>query len=186
MKSDIKIILSEGERLTELINDVLDIAKMESGHMEWKMEPLDLHEIIEHCLAATAPLFQRKKIDIIKELRAIKHFVAGDKSRFIQVLINLLSNAVKFTETGYIKIHTENCGNEIIVSVIDSGVGVKPENQQRIFEKFRQVGDTLTEKPKGTGLGLPICKQIIEHYQGRIWVESQLGKGSSFLFSIPV
>jgi CheY-like chemotaxis protein len=103
----------------------------------------------------------------------------------LQVLINLISNAVKFTKSGSVtcSIHQQNDG--VCISVIDTGIGIAPEDQPKVFEKFRQVGDTLTDKPKGTGLGLPICKQIIDHHGGRIWVESEPGQGSTFSFLIP-
>jgi signal transduction histidine kinase len=102
------------------------------------------------------------------------------------VFINLISNAVKFTETGSITIRSRLVNKEIILSVIDTGVGISSKYHEKVFDRFKQVGDTLANKPKGTGLGLAICKGIIEHYGGRIWVESELGKGSSFSFALPV
>jgi len=121
--------------------------------------------------------------------------VLCDKDRLVQVVTNLLSNSIKFTpEGGKISIAAKvveagKSGGEaglVVVSLSDTGIGIAPENHAVIFEKFKQVGDTLTNKPKGTGLGLPICKEIIEHYGGRIWVESELGKGSTFSFSLPI
>jgi signal transduction histidine kinase len=101
------------------------------------------------------------------------------------VVINLISNAVKFTDAGSIACAARLLDGEIVVSVTDSGIGIKPEDQPKVFEKFKQVGDTLTDKPKGTGLGLPICREIVEYHGGRIWVESEIGKGSTFAFSLP-
>jgi CheY-like chemotaxis protein len=112
--------------------------------------------------------------------------VDGDEHRLIQVVINLISNAVKFTTQGTVECSACFKDGDILVSVKDSGVGIAPADQPKVFEKFKQVGDTLTDKPKGTGLGLPICKEIVEHHGGRIWVESQIGKGSTFFFTIPV
>jgi CheY-like chemotaxis protein len=102
------------------------------------------------------------------------------------VVINLISNAVKFTDTGSVTCLAERRGGDIIVSVIDTGLGISPSDQPKVFERFKQVGDTLTDKPKGTGLGLPICKEIVEHHAGHIWVESAIGKGSTFSFSLPL
>ena len=101
-------------------------------------------------------------------------------------MINLISNAVKFTDSGTITCRAERRGGELVVSVIDTGVGIAPSDQPKVFERFKQVGDTLTDKPKGTGLGLPICKEIVEHHGGRIWVDSEIGKGSMFSFSLPL
>jgi DNA-binding response OmpR family regulator len=101
------------------------------------------------------------------------------------VVINLISNAVKFTTTGSVTCRAVERGGEIVVSVIDTGLGIAPADQPKVFEKFKQVGDTLTDKPKGTGLGLPICKEIVEHHGGRVWVASEPGKGSTFSFTLP-
>ncbi|NES71766.1 MAG: response regulator, partial [Okeania sp. SIO2D1] len=110
-----------------------------------------------------------------------------DRDRIIQVLINLLSNAVKFTDTGTVSCCAHLQQKEALqIDIIDTGMGISPEEQPRVFEKFKQVGETLTDKPKGTGLGLPICKQIIEQHGGSIWVESELGQGSTFSFTLPL
>ncbi|MBC6952072.1 sensor histidine kinase, partial [candidate division KSB1 bacterium] len=112
--------------------------------------------------------------------------LVGDRDKLLQVVINLISNAVKFTDTGSVTCRAQGSNGEIVVSVIDTGDGVSPENQPKVFEKFKQVGDSSSNRPKGTGLGLPICKEIVEHHGGRIWVESELGKGSTFSFALPV
>ncbi len=111
--------------------------------------------------------------------------VACDRDTIIQVVINLISNAVKFTTEGEVVLRAHVVGPEIVVSVIDSGIGIAEEHLKDVFEKFKQVGDTLTDKPKGTGLGLPICKRIIEHHGGKIGVSSQMGVGSTFVFKLP-
>ncbi|MBA3271161.1 MAG: response regulator, partial [Acidobacteria bacterium] len=111
--------------------------------------------------------------------------VIGDSDRLIQVMINLISNAVKFTSEGSITCRARLDGPRLVVSVTDTGVGIAPADQPKVFERFKQVGDTLTDKPKGTGLGLPICREIVEHHGGRIWVESAPGKGSTFSFTLP-
>jgi len=185
---NLNITVSEGERLTALINDVLDIAKMEAGKIEWKKEKFDVAEILERASSATTSLFAQKGLKLVRHIEGKGKLPAaiGDKDRLIQVVINLLSNAVKFADKGNVILKAEKTGNEITVSVIDHGIGIALEDQKKIFGKFQQVGDTLTDKPKGTGLGLAICKQIVEENGGRIWVESELGKGSKFSFTIPV
>lgn len=180
------IIIAEGDRLTSLINNLLDLAKIEAGKVEWKNEPLRLEEVIERATNATAALVSQKELALIRQIEPDLPQVIGDRDRLIQVVINLISNAVKFTPRGTVTCRVQRSNDELIFSVIDSGIGISPEDQPKVFEKFKQVGDTLTEKPQGTGLGLPICKEIIEHHGGRIWVESEVGKGSTFSFSLPV
>jgi len=186
IKDNINIIISEGERLTALINDVLDIAKMEAGKVDWKTETFQVADFIDRAARATSALFAQKDLALIIDVEEGLPDVTGDKDKLIQAMINLISNAVKFTEHGSVTCRARLTGGEITVSVIDTGVGIAKENQEKVFEKFKQVGDTLTDKPKGTGLGLPICKQIVEHHGGKIWVESELGQGSNFTFTLPV
>ncbi|MBF0506378.1 MAG: response regulator [Nitrospirae bacterium] len=186
VRSNIDIIVSEGERLTKIINDVLDLAKMEAGKVEWASERTSIAETIERATAATAVLIQQKGLKLIKEVEKDLPDITGDMDKLIQALVNLISNAVKFTDKGTITCRASRTGNEIKVSVIDSGIGIAEEDREKVFEKFKQIGDTLTDKPKGTGLGLPICRQIIEHHGGRIWVESGPGQGSNFSFTIPL
>lgn len=182
---NIEIILSEGARLTDLINDVLDIAKMEAGKIEWKMEPLWVTDVVERAIAATSALFQQKNLKLIKQIDGVLPQIMGDRDRLIQVVINLISNSVKFTEQGSVTCRVQKNEGNITISIIDTGIGIAKDDLDKVFEKFKQVGDTLTDKPKGTGLGLPICKQIVEHHGGKIWVDSQLGKGSTFFFTLP-
>lgn len=212
IKENLNIIISEGERLTSLINDVLDISKMEAGKIEWKSESLSIADVVERACVATSSLFEQKGIQLVKEVSSDLPETKGDEDRLIQVVINLISNAVKFTEKGSVtcrarrvqssefgvmsperqKIYTElltrvsGPADFIEISVIDTGLGIAKADQGKVFERFKQVGDTLIDKPKGTGLGLAISKQIVEHHGGRIWVESDIGKGSNFSFTIPV
>jgi PAS domain S-box-containing protein len=186
VKDNLNIIVSEAERLTSLINDVLDIAKMEAGKVEWNMQSISIQEVIDRGLAATASLFETRQLELKREIQSDLPDIIGDRNRLIQVVINLISNAVKFTENGSITCRAELQNHTIKVSVIDTGSGIAPQDQQKVFEKFKQVGETLTDKPKGTGLGLPICQQIIEHHGGLISLESTLGQGSTFSFTVPI
>nr|WP_281721081.1 ATP-binding protein [Nitrosomonas nitrosa] len=186
VSDNLNVVISEGERLTKLIGDVLDLAKIEAGKFTWNLETVRVVDVIEQALAATASLYEAKQLKLVRNLAADLPPVTADRDRLIQVVINLISNAVKFTETGTITCSANMIEGEIVVSVADSGVGIKPEDQPKVFEKFKQVGDTLTDKPQGTGLGLPICKEIVEYHGGRIWVESESGRGSTFSFSLPV
>jgi PAS domain S-box-containing protein len=184
-RENMSIIISEGERLTALINDVLDLAKIEAGKVEWKMQPLALADLIRRATTATSALFTQKNLELILDLPDGLPEVIGDSDRLIQVLINLISNAVKFTPAGSVTCRARPGQREVIVSVSDTGVGIAREDFESVFEQFRQVGDTLTDKPRGTGLGLSICRQIIEHHGGRIWVHSELDRGSTFSFTLP-
>jgi Na+/proline symporter/signal transduction histidine kinase len=182
------IIVKETERLTRLINQVLDMAKIESGNAEWHTAEVDLHEIIEESIAATSSLFTDKRIGLEMALEGGVPKVMADRDRLIQVMLNLLSNAVKFCEAGQgrVKVGLYLAAGAVRVDVADNGPGISPAEQGTIFEKFRQGGDTMTAKPQGTGLGLPISRQIIEHFGGRLWVESSLGKGATFSFTLPL
>jgi len=191
----LNIINEESDRLTKLIDDFLDISKIESGQMQWKNTEPVITEIIKSATNATSALSTQKNLRVNVELEPNLPPVWGDKDRLVQVVTNLLSNAIKFTpEGGEIRVAAEvlkgseagSVSDVMRVSVSDTGIGVAPEEQERIFEKFRQAGNTLTDKPKGTGLGLAICKEIVEHYGGKIWVESELGKGSTFYFTLPI
>ncbi|ACS79179.1 ATP-binding protein [Maridesulfovibrio salexigens] len=186
VKDNIGIIVSEGQRLTELINDVLDIAKMESGKIDWKNVPIDISEVIETSVQTTTPLWKPQDLQMVVDVEENIPTIHGDRDRVMQVLVNLISNAVKFTASGSITCTARSHADEIMVSVSDTGSGISPEDQKKIFQRFKQAGDTLTGKPKGTGLGLPICKQIVDHHKGRIWVDSKLGEGSSFHFTLAI
>ncbi|EAR16032.1 MULTISPECIES: ATP-binding protein [Robiginitalea] len=186
VSENLDVVVSEGERLTTLINDVLDLAKIESGRMDWNMKPIFLQDVIGRAVSATSSLFEEKKLQLKKNVPDDLPLINGDEDKLIQVVINLLSNAVKFTKKGSVTIDAYREENQLIVEVQDTGIGIAEEDKHKIFERFRQAGDTLTDKPQGTGLGLPICREIIEHHGGIIWMKSEPGVGSTFFFSIPM
>ena len=186
VSENLDVVVSEGERLTSLINDVLDLAKIESGRMEWNMKPVFLQDVIGRAVSATSSLFDEKKLKLQKNIPENLPLISGDADKLIQVVINLLSNAVKFTDKGTVSIEAYPDNNQVIMEVQDTGIGIAEEDKHKIFERFRQAGDTLTDKPKGTGLGLPICREIIEHHGGIIWMTSEPKVGSTFFFSIPM
>ena len=183
---NLDVVVSEGARLTKLIDDVLDLAKIEAGKLEWHMETVAVADIVDRAASATSSLFAHKGLAFVRDVVPDLPPVLGDADRLLQVLINLISNAVKFTDAGSVTCRARLQDDGIAVSVIDTGMGIAAADQPKVFEKFKQVGDTLTDKPKGTGLGLPICREIVEHHGGRIWVESEPGRGSSFTFVLPV
>lgn len=186
IEENLQIILAEGQRLTTMINTLLDLEKIESGRMEWQFRSISLAEVIHQATAATAGLFASHTLTLLVELPDSLPPVLADQEKLMQVVINLISNAVKFTKSGRVTIRGMQDGENVVIKVIDQGIGIAAADQQRLFEKFTQVGDPLTEKPQGTGLGLAISKEIIDRHGGKIWLESQEGKGSTFSFSLPI
>ena len=186
VEENLSVVVAEGERLTTLINNVLDLAKIEAGKIEWNMQTINVSEIIERAAAATSSLFDNTEVKFIKDVESDLPEIIGDQDKLIQVVINLISNAIKFTDQGSVTCRAKRTKDEIMVSVIDTGMGISEEDQPKVFEKFKQVGDTLTNKPKGTGLGLTISKEIIEVHGGEIQLKSKEGKGSTFYFTLPV
>jgi len=183
----LKIIIKESERLTRLISQILDLAKMEAGRMDWQMRDVDTKNVIDDALAATSSLFADRGIRLDVHLPDRLPRVHADRDRLMQVIVNLLSNAVNFCDErdGQVRVDAEAHANEIRVHVTDNGHGVPPELRRTIFEKFRQGPDVAGSKPGGTGLGLSICRQIVEHFGGRIWVTDDAGRGARFCFSVP-
>ena len=182
------IILKETERLTRLIDQILDLAKIESGRAQWHTEALDLRELVQDAAAATSQLFDDKGVALETRLPEGVPRVAADRDRLQQVLLNLLSNAVKFSPggSGRVRIELALEPGRVRVDVGDNGIGIEPREHESIFEKFHQVGDTLTDKPRGTGLGLPISRRIVRQFGGELWVESVPGRGATFSFTLPL
>jgi signal transduction histidine kinase len=180
------IMKQEGERLSALINNVLDLAKIEAGRVEWAKDKVDMAEIFKRAAFSTNSLFTDKGLELKTEIQGDGYIITGDTDRLIQVVINLFSNAIKFTDSGNItyKIMRDNKGMRC--EIHDTGCGIPKEYIGKVFEKFQQVASAQTNKPKGTGLGLPICKEIIKYHGGDIWAESEEGVGSRFIFLLPL
>jgi len=183
---NLSIIVLEGERLTGLINDLLDLAKIEAGRFDWHMAPLQVEDVVEQSLAATSSLVEAAGLALETAVADDLPAVEGDADRLVQVVINLLSNAVKFTPSGVVTVTVTLDGDAVRVEVRDQGRGIAASDLERIFEPFRQASDTLPDGPKGTGLGLPISRQIVAAHGGEMGVVSAPGAGSTFWFRIPV
>lgn len=188
LKTNLEIVASECTRLSRLINNVLDLAKIESGRVDWNDQRVPLKRVLSSSLDAVEGLF------IDNDNIALKTIIPDDlplllvdPDLFTQVFVNLINNAVKYAEDGTIELSVERRRGDIHFSVSDTGQGIPPEKIEKIFDKFYIVrkGDTLGSKSSGTGLGLPICKEIVHHYGGKIWVESEMGKGSTFHVTLP-
>ncbi len=181
------VIRHEGMRLENLVNDYLDLAKIEAGQMLFKSEPVDIKGIINKSLATYYGEAMEHGINLKSILSEDMPVIAGDDGKLRQVVSNLLSNAVKYTpKGGAITISAEKKGKYVEVCVEDTGPGISKEYHKKIFEKFVQVQNGKERVKKGTGLGLPIVKYIIKRHGGRIWVESEEGKGAKFLFTLPM
>ena len=187
-KRFVGIIVNEAERLTRLINQILDMAKLESGRAEWTSSEVDIGEVARESMESLGQLFREKRVTLEGDIPVQGPIVQADRDRLMQVMINLLSNAVKFVpgETGLVQVRVLSNDSEVRVEVVDNGPGLTIEECGVIFEKFRQGGDTMTNKPKGTGLGLPISRQIVEYFGGNLWVESRPGAGAKFIFTVPL
>ncbi len=183
----LETVIKETERLTRLINQMLDLAKIESGSVDWQISQINLREIVELSILAIEPLFTERQIHLTVDMPDDVPLVDADQDRLIQVMLNLLANACKFSEPGHgrVSVRVSSGPAAIRVDVRDNGRGIASQDHERIFEKFRQVTDDVAGKPHGTGLGLPICRQIVARFGGRIWVESVPGRGAQFSFTLP-
>lgn len=186
-KNYINNILSSGKFLLSLINNILDLSKIESGKVDFEIEKIPLHITIEETIILMNERASRHNIIIKKEYHPQIDCIEADKQRFKQILFNLLSNAVKFCKKdGTVTIKTKKEGNMAHISVSDTGIGIKEENIGKLFKNFEQLEPEISKQYGGTGLGLVITKQLVEKHGGKIWVESKFGEGSTFSFSMPL
>ena len=182
------IIVAETERLTRLVNQVLDMAKIEAGAAEWNNAEVDLAHLLGQAATSMAETFRERGVRLDLVLPESADHVWADADRLMQVVLNLLSNAAKYAprNEGVVRLVLEQSANELLVSVSDNGPGIPADQQGKVFEKFRQVEGDAHYRPGGTGLGLPISRQIVEHLGGRLWLESQPGAGARFVFALPL
>ena len=182
------IIVTETERLTRLVNQVLDMAKIEAGAAEWHNAEVDLTALLQQAASSMAESFREREITLECLWTPAPVMVWGDADRLTQVVLNLLSNAAKYAprQLGVVSLALQVRGGEVVVSVSDNGPGVPPDQQAKVFEKFRQVDGDEHYRPGGTGLGLPISREIVQHLGGRLWLESQPGQGACFAFALPL
>ncbi|MBN1644059.1 MAG: hypothetical protein JW856_04510 [Dehalococcoidales bacterium] len=182
-------ILESGQHLLSLINDILDLSKVEAGKSELDLTEIQIRELMEKSILFVKENALKGRVNILNKIPGsiLEQKIVVDKRRFIQIMVNILSNAVKFTpEGGNVLIESKVNKDELFVSVTDTGVGIKAEDKERIFDAFYQIPNPMSGKPTGTGLGLSLAKRFIEQHGGRIWVESEgTGKGSRFHFTIP-
>ncbi|MDD1729731.1 MAG: sensor histidine kinase [Methanospirillum sp.] len=185
-KKQLGMVQHSAEHLLALINDVLDISKIESGELKIANEPVEIIPSVKSVVTALQPLASKKGITIEMNLDPQTGMVSGDKRRIEQIVMNLLSNAIKFTDMGTITLNTQVTSDEVVLSVRDTGIGIREEDLNILFQPFRQVDSGTTRKQEGTGLGLSICKKLVGLHGGRITVESKIGEGSSFMVFLPI
>ncbi len=195
-------VMRNGQHLLQLINDILDLSKIEAGRMELDIEAVDLAAVIEECLATFEPMAQKKGVQVARHLTASLPPILADRGRAAQVLMNLVSNAVKFTQAGTVTVRAEPvtlsqaaalpvsvdgaAGPWLLLTVQDTGIGIEPENQALIFDEFRQADSSPSREYEGTGLGLAITRRLVEMMNGQIWLSSTPGEGSTFFVLLPL
>lgn len=193
----LRVINEETDRLTRLINDLLDLQKISAGKFKWKLEEIRLDQVMRNTVQTFSGAGLARNVHLVSQVDPGLPIVLGDSDKIVQLVANLLSNAIKFTRPGSKVVVTAERGDDpayitnhhfhsyIKISITDEGIGIAPENLEKIFEKFQQVEDHFTRSQGGTGLGLSICKEIVLHHGGKIWAESTVDEGSTFSFTIP-
>ena len=185
-RNDLVAIHANGVHLLNLINDVLDFSKIESEKVELIVETVDVEPLVAECLRSTESLIRGRKVKLHRRIPPGLPAVPADRTKFRQVLLNLLSNAVKFTPEGDVTVRVEAGDHELMVSVLDTGVGIREEDQPKLFKAFQQLNGQMHLPLGGTGLGLAISKTFVELHGGKIWVQSRPGRGSTFSFTMPL
>ena len=186
MREVLERLQANGKHLLGLINDVLDLSKIEAGQLTLDLADYSLKDVVHTVVTAVESLAAGKKLSLTTVVGLNLPVGHGDERRLVQVLLNLVGNAIKFTDKGEVAIKATMSDGSFTVAVRDTGPGIAPSDQDKIFGEFQQADNAATKRKGGTGLGLSIAKRIIGMHGGRIWVESDVGKGSTFAFTIPV
>lgn len=186
LRNVIERIDHNGHHLLRLINDVLDLSKIEAGQLALHLDDYSLRDVVDNVLASLESLAQEKGLDLVREIQGNLPVGRGDEQRITQVLMNLVGNAIKFTDLGEVTVKAGAANGTFRISVKDTGVGISEADQRRIFEEFHQADDSDTRSQGGTGLGLAIAKRMVQMHGGDIWAESRLGEGTTISFSLPV
>ena len=186
IRETIERIHNSGRHLLHLINDVLDLSKLEAGQFKLSLDDYSMKDVVDNVIASVESLGAEKGLALRTSIPVDLPVGKGDEQRITQVLLNLLGNAIKFTDQGEISVQVSEADSAFVVSVSDTGVGIAEDQQRNIFEEFHQVDDSITRRKGGTGLGLSITKRIIEMHGGQLRVESKPGGGSTFSFTLPV
>ena len=184
-KESLDIALRNIERLSRLINDLLDVSKIEAGNMELRVESVNLADLVRQVGDTFRPLVHERGLELRMSVQPENLTLPIDRDRIIQVFTNFMHNAVKFTRKGFIDLIVQDEGPQVRCTVADTGPGIAPGYLPRLFGKFQQAGSQAATGEKGSGLGLSLCKGLVELHGGKVWVESELGKGTRFIFTLP-
>jgi CheY-like chemotaxis protein/nitrogen-specific signal transduction histidine kinase len=184
--ADLTVILRNSQHLASLIDDVLDLSQIEADKMALSKERTDLKEIVETAVTVVRPLFESKRFYLETEIEEGLPALLVDRTRIREVLLNLLSNAGRFTEQGGVRVRVARVGADVRFSVADTGPGIAAADMSKLFQPFQQVDDSLRRRHEGTGLGLTLSKRFVELHGGRMWLESHVGQGSTFYFTLPL
>jgi signal transduction histidine kinase len=185
-EKQLNMVRDSSRHLLDLINDVLDISKIEAGQLETVSEPFDMREAVAKVARTMIPMAGKKGLRLVVEVSPAVGQITSDRRRVEQILINLINNAIKFTDQGEVRVECEIGGDWLVTRVVDTGIGIKPEDVGKLFEAFRQIDTGIARMHEGTGLGLFICKRLVEMLGGEVWVESKWGAGSTFTFTLPI
>jgi signal transduction histidine kinase/uncharacterized protein YigA (DUF484 family) len=185
-EKQLNMVRDSSRHLLNLINDVLDISKIEAGQLETISEPFDMREALAKVARTMRPMVEKKGLDLVAKVSPAVNQITSDRRRVEQILINLINNAIKFTDQGEVHVESEISGNWLVTRVVDTGIGIKPEDLGKLFKAFRQIDTGTGRQHEGTGLGLSICKRLVEMLGGKVWVESEWGVGSTFTFTLPI
>jgi len=185
-RKQLSMVYSAARHLLSLINDILDLSRIESGKMEVSMERFKIRGVVSEVAESMSPMISQKDLRLITEIPDETLEIYSDRKKVLQILLNLTNNAVKFTEIGEVRIECKIEDDNLEVSVSDTGIGIKKENIDMLFDAFRQINGTAQRRYEGAGLGLYLCQKLVTLLGGRIWVESEYGKGSRFTFTLPI
>jgi signal transduction histidine kinase/putative methionine-R-sulfoxide reductase with GAF domain len=185
-EKQLNMVRDSSRHLLNLINDVLDISKIEAGQLEIVPEPLDVKEAVVKVVRTMTPLAEKKGLELVAEVSPAVGQNTSDRRRVEQILINLVNNAIKFTDQGEVRVECQISGDWVVTRVVDTGIGIKHDDMDKLFEAFRQIDTGVARRHEGTGLGLSICRRLTEMLGGEIWAESEWGMGSTFAFTLPI
>jgi signal transduction histidine kinase len=185
MEQDVRLIRDSGDHLRNLIGDILDMSKIEAGKMDLRYEEIDMRQMAQDIIATANPLAHEKQLKLGLNLSDDLFNIHADRTRLRQIMWNIMGNAIKFTQKGSVTLAMQTQENNLLVSIRDTGIGISSENIPIVFEQFRQIDGSLNRMAEGTGLGMPITKKLVEIHGGEIWVESVIGIGTTFWFTIP-
>lgn len=185
-EKQLNMVRDSSRHLLDLINDVLDISKIEAGQLETISEPFDIRDAVAKVVRTMIPMAEKKGLGLVVEMSPAVGQITSDRRRVEQILINLINNSIKFTDQGEVRVECEVGGDWLVTRVVDTGIGIRPEDVGKLFEAFRQIDTGIARQHEGTGLGLSICKRLVEMLGGAVWAESEWGVGSTFTFTLPM